>query len=763
MNSNHSSHNTGFLKRMFFSYSTVLIIILIMGVSLYNISINNVRSDIRNQNKLMLDNAVRKMDADLTTMDALAGQVASNSKIVTLANKNDNTDKDYYLLASTAKNNLSVFIHTENLLPIDNYFLYLQQSGYVLSHSQFANMNSYYYGKRKFTPDQYDNWMEIMNDSNLNHKLVSLQTYKNGDCSSFLYMLPLKNYSLRNIPAIICYEFDMDKLSSIYSDLSLYHNGYLYVTNQYEEEMFTLKGENSRNVSADILKNLAYWDGLAEYKEGKEEMLVTHTTSEYNQWSYYLIQPADEALYSLEQYRDVFILILCRALLVGFLLIFFLSKKNVKPIIALDNELKSTITSQKSLQRIVDRQKPIIQQSYLRRMIHGGISSEKELDYARQYLNINTKPKKFAILNIILYMSQYEFQVDDSAITGPDNKNYNEIIKDTIYKFFSEDTKILQLAEREYVLLLSCDKEIVDKEASNLEKDKFLAFHKNLMENHSIWTFAGLGDWNQDLMVTWKSYQQASEVISYATKEHVIRSYAGTKRNTSNLYYPNELAGQLTSFITTGNESQVLEIFKMIYKENVEEQLKPANLLKCLFSDIKNTLFRIRITIPEDEKNQDELRRIDAMLGEHMSLKLCEDIALGLCSLFHNKCSKSHMISNMKNYILENYNDPSLCLNKISDEFLISESYCSYLFKEETGENFSTYLERIRMEQAVQLMKEGNINISDIYQKIGYNNSNTFRRAFKKIYGISPKAMKENGPLKQIQGGEYGLYSQSNT
>ncbi len=47
------------------------------------------------------------------------------------------------------------------------------------------------------------------------------------------------------------------------------------------------------------------------------------------------------------------------------------------------------------------------------------------------------------------------------------------------------------------------------------------------------------------------------------------------------------------------------------------------------------------------------------------------------------------------------------------------------------------------MEQAVQLIKESDINISNLYQEIGYNNSNTFRRAFKKIYGISPKTMRD--------------------
>ncbi|MDU6265424.1 MAG: AraC family transcriptional regulator [Anaerocolumna aminovalerica] len=738
-----NSNNAQFMFRMVFSYSTVLIILLIMGVNLYNISINNVRSDIRNQNKLMLQNAIRKLDADLTTMDALAGQVASNSKLVTLANKPDNKDKDYYLLASFVKDDLSVFIHTENLLPIDNYFIYLQQSGYVLSYSQFTDMESYYNSKRMFMPEQYDDWLNKMNDSDYNRKFISLGHYMNKTNSSYLYMLPLKNYTLRDIPAVICFEIDINKLTRIYSDLNLFNSGYLYATNNEGEEAFVLTENDTGEISADILKNLTYKDGLSEYEQDNNEMLVTYSDSEYNKWNYYLVQPAVEALYSLEQYRDIFVFIICLALSIGFLLILFLSKRNVKPMIALNNELKNTITRQRSLQMIVDEQKPIIQQSYLSRIMHGGISSLKELDYARQYLSISTDHRKFSILYIIVYVNQYELQLENSAIIGPNTENYDEIIKFAIGKYFKEEVHIYQPAEREYVLLLSNEEEEEDKQTSQKVKEVFKGFHEYLMDSYSIWSFAGLGNWDSDLMVTWKSYQQANEVVNYATKDHIVKSYACIKRDTNVFYYPMELAGQLTNFITIGNESQVLEIFKVIRHENMEEQSQSVNMMKCLFSDIKNTLFKIRFTIQTDEKNKDELKAIDAMFEEHMSLKLCEDIALSLCRLYGNKCSRSQLITNIKKYILDNYNDPSLCLNKISDEFLISESYFSYLFKEETGENFSTYLERIRMEQAVQLIKESDINISNLYQEIGYNNSNTFRRAFKKIYGISPKTMRD--------------------
>jgi two-component system response regulator YesN len=140
---------------------------------------------------------------------------------------------------------------------------------------------------------------------------------------------------------------------------------------------------------------------------------------------------------------------------------------------------------------------------------------------------------------------------------------------------------------------------------------------------------------------------------------------------------------------------------------------------------------------------------LDANLKEYLSLKQLEDVATSLCRFFVGKTSQKQIIQRIKQYIQENYKDSSLCLSKLSDQFHLSESYLSYLFKEVTGENFSNYLEQIRMEKALQLVHEKQINLSDIYYEVGYNNANSFRRAFKKTYGMSAKEMRtSNQSLK---------------
>ena len=207
-------------------------------------------------------------------------------------------------------------------------------------------------------------------------------------------------------------------------------------------------------------------------------------------------------------------------------------------------------------------------------------------------------------------------------------------------------------------------------------------------------------------------------------------------------YYPPEISTKLIHFISTGNTPQVLEMFNLIHQENIEERTLPVNLLKYLLSDIRNTLLKARFELPQDA-DPEAVKVLDERFNEHLTFKLCEDLALSLCNLFGNKEDDNTLSSTIEKYIKDNYKDPSLGLNKISDEFQISESYFSHMFKEKTGVNFSTYLENIRMAEAARLIQETDISLNELYIAVGYNNSNTFRRAFKKVYGVTPSAMRE--------------------
>lgn len=102
--------------------------------------------------------------------------------------------------------------------------------------------------------------------------------------------------------------------------------------------------------------------------------------------------------------------------------------------------------------------------------------------------------------------------------------------------------------------------------------------------------------------------------------------------------------------------------------------------------------------------------------------------------------SKSYraMISEMKKYIEENFENQDLSLKHLSDKFQISGKYASHLFKEEFDMKFVDFLTQLRMQRAEFLLAGTSDNVQDIAQKVGYANSITFGRVFKRIVGVTP-------------------------
>ncbi len=101
-----------------------------------------------------------------------------------------------------------------------------------------------------------------------------------------------------------------------------------------------------------------------------------------------------------------------------------------------------------------------------------------------------------------------------------------------------------------------------------------------------------------------------------------------------------------------------------------------------------------------------------------------------------NKYSKA--IKKAIEYIDINYKE-HISLNDIANHVYLSHEYFSRLFKEEVGENFSTYLTNYRMKKAEYLLKNTNMKISQISKDVGYLNAGYFSKSYKKFKRVCPE------------------------
>lgn len=105
---------------------------------------------------------------------------------------------------------------------------------------------------------------------------------------------------------------------------------------------------------------------------------------------------------------------------------------------------------------------------------------------------------------------------------------------------------------------------------------------------------------------------------------------------------------------------------------------------------------------------------------------------------------ESVIIHQIKAHVQEHYKNVSL--EQVSKKVHMNANYLSSLFKQKTGQNFSEYVIKTKMEMAVNLLQDVNYKTYEISEMVGYSNAKNFARTFKGYYGKTPSEYR-NGPL----------------
>ncbi len=88
--------------------------------------------------------------------------------------------------------------------------------------------------------------------------------------------------------------------------------------------------------------------------------------------------------------------------------------------------------------------------------------------------------------------------------------------------------------------------------------------------------------------------------------------------------------------------------------------------------------------------------------------------------------------------------DDKVSLTKISDTLGISKNYFCSLFKQETGENFLSFVSRMKIQRAKMLLREENWRVYEVCDYLGYSDVTYFTKLFKKYVHMSPNEYKKS-------------------
>lgn len=150
------------------------------------------------------------------------------------------------------------------------------------------------------------------------------------------------------------------------------------------------------------------------------------------------------------------------------------------------------------------------------------------------------------------------------------------------------------------------------------------------------------------------------------------------------------------------------------------------------------------IVTPDDNT----LIRLLEMALEEYEKGLNTDIIFSILTAFLGRLFRYYEIdkvasSNNKTYEIISYCNEhfreNITVEQISQDLQISRFYLSHIFNNKLHTSFKDYLNTLRINETINLIKTEKLSITDAALTSGFATIRTFNRVFKKIHGVSPR------------------------
>jgi two-component system response regulator YesN len=183
------------------------------------------------------------------------------------------------------------------------------------------------------------------------------------------------------------------------------------------------------------------------------------------------------------------------------------------------------------------------------------------------------------------------------------------------------------------------------------------------------------------------------------------------------------------------------EIAMRMIDENYSENIIKKNFIQIIssvlnklmyeYQDIRETLSNVFTRVFEIE-NQPKIRALLSFVNSLLA-EILEKMDVKNTDV---------LVKKMINLIERNY-DKNIKLETLSKVLNYNRAYLGKLFKDYTGEHFNTYLDKVRIEKAKNLLLQG-LKVYQVAERIGFSNVDYFHSKFRKYEGMSPSTYRKS-------------------
>jgi len=258
----------------------------------------------------------------------------------------------------------------------------------------------------------------------------------------------------------------------------------------------------------------------------------------------------------------------------------------------------------------------------------------------------------------------------------------------------------------------------------------------------------GVGRGYREMKDIPKSYDESQKALHYKIVfggRAVISIEDLQPLDSQDYYRLIRMADRITDALKLTDSAKLEAYVQETFREATDRNLSPDLIRQLSFDLIVKSVQSVSSTGIDLNESMSQLEKMYELINRSGNLKEMERFVFQFLEemaskikVRRNQRGSNDTIERILIYIGDHFQENDLTLDKLAHEFQLSSTYISKQFKEYTESNFIDYLIAVRMNASQKHLAGTDMKVNEIAEAVGYQNTRSFIRTFKKFTGMTP-------------------------
>lgn len=751
--------------RLIITYLAIFLLPLIINIITLEDIAESTRNNICINVYTNMNHTMYILDNNFSEINTITVSLTGNSNIRYIATQMDEEDKKVAISRIKYAQEYMSAMQIQTF--VEEYYVLFKDTDMVISPDKiylYQDSLRYFF---QYGDLDWEEWKELMKGNYSGYLFPEEITMQNGKKEEMLLFVQSLWTDSGNKGNLI-FPIRSEVIKNLMRDAYISRDGWAYFLDKRNGDLILsvpAADGTFELVPEEVLKS---GEAIQEVQLNGMGVEVICTDSDYLGLTYVAVLPKDYITLQINQDQRKYLVLIVVVLCIGLssiLLVSWKKGKRINSILQLlltlgaekerqkqkqmkgdemeyiSNSLMLLIDNNTDLKESIRRQRPITRGLLLERLLRGGSGTTV---HSLEDYGIYLRGKRLLVVAFLIGGED----TADVGMYAEETVVYKQVLHQGLEELLAGDKYMCDIDMDLCAVICTLEDKFRTSGNSFLEKLERLS--EAFWEDYGVKVRIAVSMICEDVTKIVKAYDQVCEMLYYGTVPmNSVIFYEDYQDSKEYYYFPVTLEERLVNAVRLGNTEAMHTQLSEVYQVNVLSRNLNPSMMHFLVNDLQCAIFKAlhslnnSVEIDEEEifRQLEQLNRENDIL---LRFNTINSMFKYICDMVNevNHESSAKQLQEIEGYIRLNYAKFDMSLIKISGDFGYASTYFSKLFKELFGENFATYLEKVRIEKVCDLLKEGKRQ-EDIAEQTGYNSVYVMRTAFKRIKGMTPNEFRK--------------------